>query len=151
MRNAVPPNIRIIEFFLEPGAYLNSTHAQRNYLSANYTHVAREVMALGVNVIAHLVAKRMTGTRMELSFGSNPDVTPDLFPLIDAARAAGRDIVLIGEVHAQMPFMPGLAAVDVERFDWLIEDPILRLRPVLPAKSGHRLGRSCHRHAREWL
>ena len=55
---AVPPNVRIIEFYLAPGAFLNHPHAQRNYLSANYTHVAREVLARGVNVIAHLVAQR---------------------------------------------------------------------------------------------
>ena len=53
-RGDVPPNIRIIEFFLEPGAFLDATHAQENYLSANYTHVVRDVMARGVNVIAHL-------------------------------------------------------------------------------------------------
>ncbi len=122
-RADVPPNIRVIEFFLEPGALLGSRDAQQNYLSANYTHVARDVMALEVNVVAHLLAKRVVEGRMELSFGSNADVTPDLLPLIDAARAAGRDIVLLGEIHAQMPFMPGRAAIDPERFDWLVDDP----------------------------
>ena len=58
-RGDVPPNIRIVEFFLEPGAYLDAAHAQQNYLSSNYTHVIRDVMARGVNVIAHLVAKRV--------------------------------------------------------------------------------------------
>lgn len=48
----LPGNVRVIEFFLTPGAFLGASHAQRNYLSANYTHVAREVMAHGVNVIA---------------------------------------------------------------------------------------------------
>ncbi len=54
-RGDVPANIRIVEFFLEPGAYLDSAHAQQNYLSTNYTHVIRDVMARGVNVIAHLM------------------------------------------------------------------------------------------------
>jgi len=54
----VPPNVRILEFYLTPGAFLGSQHAQRHYLSANYTHVAREVLARGVNVIAQLVARR---------------------------------------------------------------------------------------------
>ena len=74
-RGDVPPNIRIIEFFLEPGAWLNSEHAQQHYLSSNYTHVMRDVMARGVNVIAHLVAKRVVEGRTELSFGSNADIT----------------------------------------------------------------------------
>lgn len=121
-RGSLPLNIRVIEFFLEPGAYLDSTHAQQNYLSANYTHVIRDVMARGVNVIAHLVAKRMTNGRMELSFGANADVTGDLLPLVDAARTRGHDCVLLGQVHAQMPFMTGHAAIDTDRFDWLIDD-----------------------------
>jgi hypothetical protein len=111
------------EFFLEPGAYLDSAHAQQNYLSANYTHVIRDVMARGVNVIAHLMAKRVTGGQTELSFGSNADVTADMLPLVDAARRGGRDCVLIGQIHGQMPFMGGHAAIDPERFDWIIEDP----------------------------
>jgi acyl-CoA hydrolase len=120
--DSVPANIRIVEFFLEPGAFLDSRHAQQNYLSANYTHVAREIMARGVNVFAHLVAKRVADGKTQLSFGSNPDVVVDLMTPVEAARAAGRDIVMIGEVHSQMPFMTGQAMVDPARFDWLVED-----------------------------
>ena len=40
--NSLPPNVRVIEFFLEPGSSLNVAHSQQNYLCANYTHVARE-------------------------------------------------------------------------------------------------------------
>jgi acyl-CoA hydrolase len=121
--DALPANIRVIEFFLDPGAWLGSRQAQRSYLSANYTDVAQLAMDHGVNVVAQLVAKRMTNGRMELSFGSNPDVTADLLPLIDAAKAQGRDIVMLGEVNSQMPFMSGTASVAPERFDWLLDDP----------------------------
>jgi acyl-CoA hydrolase len=121
-RGDVPPNVRIIEFFLEPGAFLDATHAQEHYLSANYTHVVREVMARGVNVIAHLMAKRVTDGRTELSFGSNADVTGDLLPLVDEARRRGHDCVLVGQVHRQMPFMTGHATIEPERFDWLVDD-----------------------------
>jgi acyl-CoA hydrolase len=121
--NALPANVRVVEFFLDPGALLRSTQAQRQYLSANYTDVASLAMAHGVNVIAQLVAKRVQDGRVELSFGSNPDVTSDLLPLVESARANGRDIVLVGEVHPQMPFMPGTAMVEMERFDWLLEHP----------------------------
>src|SRR5215472_789990 len=119
----VPANIRVIEFFLTPGAFLGAPHAQRNYLSANYTQVASEVLPRGVNVIAHLVARRTVGGELQLSLGSNPDVTVDLLPGIDAARRAGRDIVLIGETNAQMPFMTGQAQLPPERFDYLVDDP----------------------------
>jgi len=80
-QDALPPNIRVVEFFLTPGAFLHSRHAQRHYLSANYTHVAR-----GVNVIAQLLARRMVNGQVHLSLGSNPDVTADLLPLIAPLR-----------------------------------------------------------------
>jgi len=120
---SVPRNVRVIEFFLTPGAFLDSAHAQQNYLSANYTHVAREVVARGVNVIAHLVAQRTRDGQLELSLSSNPDVTLDLLPLLAPARRAGRDIVMIGETHAQLPFMGGHARVEAAQFDYLLDSP----------------------------
>jgi len=121
--DTLPPNIRIIEFFLAPGAFLDSRHAQRHYLSANYTHVARDCLARGVNVMAQLVARRMVNGELQLSFGSNADVSVDLLPLIEDARATGRDIVTVAQTHAQMPFMTGHALVDPGRFDFLVDDP----------------------------
>ena len=121
--DALPPNVRVIEFFLSPGAFLGCAHAQQNYLSANYTHVAGAVLERGVNVIAHLVARRTLNGAMQLSLGSNPDVTLDLLPQLAALRAAGREVVLVAETHAQMPFMDGTARVDPESFDYLLEHP----------------------------
>ena len=119
----LPANVRIIEFYLAPGAFLHSGHAQRHYLSTNYTHVARDALARGVNVIAQLLARRVVNGELQLSFGSNPDVSADLLPLLAPARRAGRDIVLVGETHAQMPFMSGHAQVDPAQFDFLLDDP----------------------------
>jgi acyl-CoA hydrolase len=119
----LPPNIEVIEFFFEPGAWLGVDEAQQHYLSANYTHVARDFLARGANVIAQLVAKRTVAGEAELSFGSNPDVTVDLLPQVEAARTAGRDIVMIGAVHPRMPFMFGGACVDPRHFDYLIDHP----------------------------
>ena len=119
----VPQNVRIVEFFLDPGALLNVGHSQRHYVSTNYTHVARDVAAQGVNVIAQLVAKRSAEGRTEYSLGSNPDVTLDLLEHLAPQRSAGRDLVVIGEVNRQMPFMFGPAEVAAETFDSLIEHP----------------------------
>ena len=121
--DTLPPNIRVIEFFLAPGAFLGSGHAQRHYLSANYTYVAREVMARGVNVLAQLMARRTVNGEMQLSLGSNPDLTADLLPVIAEARRAGRDIVVVGEAHAQLPFMAGHACVAPEQVDFLLDSP----------------------------
>ncbi len=122
-RRALPPNIEVIEFYFEPGAWLGVESAQQDYLSANYTHVARDFLARGANVIAQLVAKRTVDGEMQLSLGSNPDVTVDLLPQLDALRASGRGIVMIGAVHPRMPFMFGGAVVDPGDFDFLIDHP----------------------------
>jgi acyl-CoA hydrolase len=119
----LPGNVRIVEFFLDPGALLNVSHSQRHYVSSNYTHVARDVAAHGVNVIGQLVAKRGAEGRAEYSLGSNPDVTVDLLRHLAPQRAQGRDVVVIGETNRQMPFMFGDAAVSTETFDFLIEHP----------------------------
>lgn len=118
---AMPPNARVIEFFFEPGSLLNSVHAQSHYLSANYTHVARELLARGVNVIAHVVARRMVGGVTEISLGSNPDVSIDLIPEIAKLRAAGQPVVMLGQVHREMPFMLGAANVGADAFDLLLD------------------------------
>jgi acyl-CoA hydrolase len=119
----LPANVEIIEFFLDPGALLNVAHSQRHYVSSNYTHVARDVAARGVNVIAQLVAKRGNEGRPEYSLGSNPDVTVDLLELLAPQRRQGRNVVVIGEVNRQMPYMFGAAEVAAESFDFLIEHP----------------------------
>jgi acyl-CoA hydrolase len=120
-KDEVPANIRVIEFFFEPGSLLNSAHAQSHYLSANYTHVARELLARGANVIAHVVAKRAVGGVTEISLGSNPDVTIDLLPELAKVRAAGRPVVILGQVHREMPFMLGAANVGADVFDLLLD------------------------------
>ena len=119
----LPPNVRVIEFFLEPGAALDVAAAQTHFLDSNYTHVARDLAARGVNVIAQLVARRTVDGQPRLSLGSNPDVTLDLLPRLEAARRAGREIVTIAAVHAQMPFMYGSAEVAPDDFDFMLENP----------------------------
>ena len=120
-KGTVPPNVRVIEFFLEPGSLLGAPHAQSNYLSANYTHVARELLHRGVNVIAHVVAKRSVGGAAEISLGSNPDVTIDLLPEVAKLRAAGQPVVMLGQIHREMPFMLGAASVGADAFDLLLD------------------------------
>jgi acyl-CoA hydrolase len=120
-KDDVPPNVRVIEFFFEPGSLLNSAHAQSHYLSANYTHVARELLSRGANVIAHVVAKRTVGGVTEISLGSNPDVTIDLLPALEKLRAGGSPVVVLGQVHREMPFMLGAANVGADVFDLLLD------------------------------
>jgi acyl-CoA hydrolase len=119
--NTIPPNVEIVEFFFYPGALLRVGHSQRHYVSTNYTHVARDLVAGGVNVIAQLVAKRSVDGRAEFSLGSNPDITIDLLALLAPHRRQGREVVVIGEVNRNMPFMFGPAAIAADTLDFLLE------------------------------
>ncbi len=44
---ALPPNIRVIEFFFLAGRWLHVPFAQQHYISANYTHAASYLLARG--------------------------------------------------------------------------------------------------------
>jgi acyl-CoA hydrolase len=123
MAGALPVNITIHEFFMEPGAYLSSPLAQQSYASINYTQVARAVAAAGANVLAQQVARRMTQDGASISLGSNPDVTVDLLPLLEARRRAGEAVAIIGQVNDRMPFMFGDAVVPESAFDYIVDDP----------------------------
>jgi len=132
----LPSNIEVIEFYLEPGAWLTNEHLQQHYLSSNYTHVAREALRRGLNVLAQYVATPPSAEAPPgvLSLGSNPDLTADLLPQIAAMRASGKPFALIGQIHKALPFMYGDALVAADTFDYLIEEtdtPLFRA-PNLP-------------------
>lgn len=120
----LPSNIEIIEFYLEPGGWLSNEHLQQHYLSSNYTHVARDAIRRGLNVIAQIVAVPPTGEGPPsvLSLGSNPDMTADLLPQIASRRASNQPFALIGQVHPQLPFMYGDALVTADTFDFIVDD-----------------------------
>jgi acyl-CoA hydrolase len=116
----LPPNVRVQEFFMEPGAWLHAPLAQQSYASINYTHVARSVLAAGANVIAQQVALRPGG---RVSLGTNPDVTADLIPMLRERERAGTPVAMIGQANDRMPFMFGAAEQPASEFDFLVDDP----------------------------
>ncbi len=116
----LPPNVRVQEFFFEPGAWLGSPLAQQSYASINYTHVARSVLAEGANVIAQQVALRPGG---RVSLGTNPDVTTDLIPMLRVRERAGLPVAVIGQVNDRMPFMFGAAEIPASDLDIIVDDP----------------------------
>ena len=118
-RQSLPPNIRVREFYLRPGAYLGNALVQRTYTSLNYTQVASELLNLGVNVVGQLVAPPADG-RNCYSLGSNPEVTLDLLPALEARRAEGRPVAFVGEVNDRMPYLFGDAELDASRFDFVL-------------------------------
>ena len=120
-RNTLPHNIHVEQFFMQPGSLLNSPPAQQDYVSSNYSHAARDINANGLNLVAQLIARDPQDAR-RLSLSCNPDITLDLLPMIAKRRAAGETILLLGHVHADLPFMPGDSELQAEDFDLLIDE-----------------------------
>lgn len=119
--NELPVNVRVSEFYLQSGAMLGVAPVQREYISLNYTHVARAMAESGVNLIIHLVARRIEPQGVRYSLSSNPDITLDLLDHI-AAEGKPRPL-MVAQVHADLPFLGGDAEVTAEFFDLLLDDP----------------------------
>lgn len=118
----LPANIRVEQFFMQPGSLLHSAMAQQDYVSSNYSHAARDINAKGLNLVAQLVAATPEYPD-QLSLACNPDITLDLLPMIAKRRAAGETILILGQVHSELPYMPGAAQLGREAFDLLIDEP----------------------------
>lgn len=117
---SLPANIRVQEFYLRPGAYLGNRYVQQQYANINYSEVAGELMRLGVNVVAQLVAESPQSPG-RLSLGANPEVTLDLMPYFAERRDAGLPALLVGQINRHMPFMFGDADIDAARFDIVLD------------------------------
>ena len=120
-RNSLPDNIVVEQFFMQPGSLLNSPPAQQDYVSSNYSHAARDINAGGLNLVAQMVARNPQDAR-RLSLSCNPDITLDLLPMIAKRRAEGETILMLGQVHSDLPYMPGDSELDVDDFDLLIDE-----------------------------
>ena len=117
---ALPPNIRVIEFFFLAGRWLHVPFAQQHYISANYTHASSYLLARGLNVVTQLVAKRVVDGVPRYSLSCNTDTTLDLL----RARAEGRaSFKLVGQVNSELPFMPGAGDLPAEEFSAVLDSP----------------------------
>jgi acyl-CoA hydrolase len=118
----LPANVRIEQFFLQPGSLLDCPSAQQDYNSCNYSQVTRDLDAKGINLIAQLVASDPQRPGY-FSLSCNPDITLDLLPRLERRRAAGETILCLAQVHEDLPYMPGPAEVPRECFDLLLQEP----------------------------
>ncbi|MCX7032520.1 MAG: acetyl-CoA hydrolase [Arenimonas sp.] len=118
-RDALPANIKVEEFYMQSGALLGSTQAQRNYVSLNYTHVARAVAERGVTALVQKVAREPGGTRLSLS--CNPDLTFDLVD--EVARLGNPRPFFIAEVDPHLPWLDGPCAVEADFFNVVVDLP----------------------------
>ncbi len=117
---ALPPNIRVIEFFFLAGKWLHVPFAQQHYISANYTHASSYILARGLNVVTQLVAKRVVDGVTRYSLSCNTDTTLDIL----RARGEGRaSFKLVGQVNSELPFMPGAGDLPAEQFSAVLDSP----------------------------
>lgn len=119
----LPPNVRVFEFYFPAGKLTRNTAAQRDYISSNYTHVVRDLLQLDPNVIVQMVAPGGDEAPGMVSLSCNADLTLDLLEAFDAARGAGAERAVVGQVNRELPFMYGDAVLPEGRFDWLLEGP----------------------------
>ncbi|KPG77345.1 acetyl-CoA hydrolase/transferase C-terminal domain-containing protein [Pseudomonas libanensis] len=120
-KDSLPKNIQVQQFFMQPGSLLHSTSAQQDYVSSNYSHAARDINAAGLNLVAQLVASSAEHPD-RLSLSCNPDITLDLLPMIAKRREAGETILVVGQVHSDLPYMPGDAELGMDAFDYLLDE-----------------------------
>src|SRR4030081_3267852 len=118
--NALPPNIRVIEFFFLAGRWLHVPFAQQHYISANYTHASSYLLARGLNVVTQLVAKRVVDGVARYSLSCNTDTTLDILRARSEGRASFR---LIGQVNSELPFMPGAGDLRGDEFSAVLDSP----------------------------
>jgi acyl-CoA hydrolase len=119
----LPDNVRVVEFYLQAGKYIHNANAQRDYISSDYTHVARDVLARGVNVVLQAVASGVVDGRPQLSLSCNPDVGLDVMRGLRVARERGNKVVTAAQVNGELPMMYGEALIDPDSFDLLVDDP----------------------------
>lgn len=118
----LPRNVRVVEFYVRSGALVGHPTAQRDIMSANYTLAARDIVNRGLNVVLQSLAVK-DGV---YSYGSNPDVTPELFTRL---RAAGQPYLAVGQVNRKLPWFGHRAIVPDGAFELVVDDPALDHEP----------------------
>ncbi|MEP5566649.1 MAG: acetyl-CoA hydrolase/transferase C-terminal domain-containing protein [Halioglobus sp.] len=119
-RNEMPGNIQLSELYFKAGSMKRHATAQQNYISSNYTHIARDMLGAGVNVMLQMVAARGEGDSLRISFSCNPDVSPEV---VDLTAALDRRVFFAAQVHDDLPFMEHDAEADPQIFDWIVRNP----------------------------
>lgn len=104
----LPANIEVTEFFLQAPNWVKVPAAQQSYVSANYTHALDVLLEKKPNLVMQLLA----ADAGQFSLSCNTDITSDLLRRRKAGKA---DFMFVGQVHPDLPFMPGPAVIDADQ------------------------------------
>lgn len=115
----LPGNIRVTELYFKAGSMKGRPVPQQQYVSSNYTHIVRDMEALGVNVMAQLVAARESDDGLSLSLSCNPDLTLEL---MDRVRESQQPFMLVAQIHDDLPFMTLDAEVSPAAFNLIVRN-----------------------------
>ena len=119
-RGELPANVQLSELYFKAGSMKQHPVAQQNYISSNYTHIARDMLGAGVNVMLQLVAKQGEGEDLRLSFSCNPDISQEILQRRDKLP---QRLFFAAQVHDDLPFMEHDAEVAPGAFDWIVDNP----------------------------
>ncbi|MCX2983076.1 acetyl-CoA hydrolase/transferase family protein [Halieaceae bacterium IMCC14734] len=128
--HTLPDNICVNEFFVQPASELSNPYTQQNYINSNYTHAARDMNNRGVNVIAQTIASRNVNGEQQFSLSCNPEVLLDALPRLLQRRESGETVLVVAQIHPDMPFMENTAEVPAALFDMIIDDPAYSSRLI---------------------
>ena len=118
-RKQLPANIQLSELYFKAGSMKKNAVAQQNYISSNYTHICRDMLGAGVNVMLQLVAAQGEGDDLRVSLSCNPDITLEM---LDWVAGMDRPVVLAAQVHSDLPFMENDAEISPHSFDWIVQN-----------------------------
>ncbi len=135
MAGTLPVNVEILEFYFPAGRFLHNDYAQQNYICSNYTHVARDMMDAGVNVLLQMISKGTFEGKECYSLSSNPDVTLDLIRLMQRRYSDdGIPFAFAAQINQNLPFMYGDALVHSGTFDFVLVNADLEYKIFGPPK-----------------
>ena len=117
LKQNLPSNVNVIEFYLTPGKYLNNQYVQEHYISSSYAYAVQDAMHFGINVLAQQIAPPYD-LEAHYSLSSNSDL---FSATVTALKKSGLPYVVYGEVNKNLPYMKGDAVVAAEDFTDVVE------------------------------
>lgn len=121
VREELPENINVIEFFLAPGKYIHNNYVQQNYISSVYTNVINDTLYYSINVLSQQITRSRTYPN-QFSLSCNTDLFHEMKMDLREKEKQGKKIAIVGEINLQLPFMYGeTASVSADDFTDMVD------------------------------